>query len=64
MQIVQWFESVLLIFSLLFTSISGFLNGTNKDAQLLREKTDGLPLRNRMGNNGFKRRAQACFLCN
>lgn len=41
MQIVQWFESVLLIFSLLFTSISGCLNGTNKDAQLLQEKTDG-----------------------
>ena len=41
MQIVQWFESVLLIFSLLFTSISGCLNGTNKDAQMLLEKTDG-----------------------
>ena len=29
MSIVRWFESVLLIFSLLFTSITGFFNGTN-----------------------------------
>ena len=41
MTVVRWFESVLVIFSLLFTSITGFFNGTNKDAQLLQEKTGG-----------------------
>ncbi len=41
MQIVQWFETVFLIFSLLFTSISGYLNGTNNAAAELQEKTDG-----------------------
>lgn len=41
MNIVRWFESVLIIFSLLFTSITGFFNGTNKDAQLLQENIGG-----------------------
>ena len=41
MAIVKWFEYVLIIFSLLFTSITGFFNGTNKDTQLLLEKTGG-----------------------
>lgn len=41
MQIVIWFESVFLIFSLLFTSITGFFNGTNKDAAALQEQAGG-----------------------
>ncbi len=35
------FESVLLIFSLMFTSISGYINGTNRDAAQLQKKTGG-----------------------